>query len=59
MIKKETITIRDKEFIRTWSSKKVYIHGGSPENDYVEAFDLATLGRTYKETDIPIEEDSE
>lgn len=59
MIKKETIVIRNKEFVRTWSTKKVYIHGGLPEDNYTEAFDLAALDRTYKETDIPIEEDSD
>lgn len=41
--------------IRTYSDKGVYIHGGSPEGDYAEAVDLASLGRTYTETDILIE----
>lgn len=57
MIKTESVMIGDKEFIRTWSSRKYYIHGGVPEADYEEAFDLASLGRTYTETKIPIEED--
>lgn len=57
MIKTEEIQIGTKTFIRTWSSKNVYIHGGEPEADYTEAFDLADLGRTYTETKIPIEEE--
>lgn len=56
MIKTEEIQIGNKVFIRTYSSKNMYIHGGEPEADYVEAFDLAELGRTYTETKIPIEE---
>lgn len=56
MIKTESVLIRDKEFIRTWSSRKVKIHGGMPEDDYDEAMDLASAGRTYTETKIPIEE---
>ena len=33
------------------------IHGGFPEGDYDEAYDPIELGRTYTETDIPIETD--
>ena len=57
MIKTESLIIGEKEFIRTYSTKKVYIHGGCPEGDYAEAYDLAELGRTYTETKIPLEED--
>lgn len=57
MIKTETITINDQQFIRTYSDAGFYIHGGSPEGDYSEACDPADLGRTYTETDIPIEQD--
>lgn len=42
------------EYIRTYSDQGVYIHGGSPEADYAEAIDPASLGRTYTETDRPI-----
>ena len=56
MIKTETITISGKAFIRTYSDKGMMIHGGSPEAEYTEALDPADLGRTYTETDIPIEE---
>lgn len=57
MIKTEEITIGSRTFTRTWSSKKVYIHGGCPESDYAEAMDPAEFGRTYTETKIPIEEE--
>ena len=57
MIKTENVTISGKQFIRTYSDKGMYIHGGSPEADYSEALDPAELGRTYTETDIPIEGD--
>ena len=58
MIKTETITIGEKQFVRTYSDKGMMIHGGSPEADYSEALDPAELGRTYTETDIPIDGDS-
>ena len=60
MIKTETITINDKQYIRTYSDRGMMIHGGVPEDDYDEAVDPAELGRVYTETDIPIEgEESE
>lgn len=43
------------DLIRTYSDKNVYIHGGFPEADYVEAIDPIYMNRTYVETDIPIE----
>lgn len=58
MIKTETFTIGDKQFVRTYSDKGMMIHGGSPEADYSEALDPADLGRTYNETDIPIEDEA-
>ena len=45
------------DLIRTYSDKNVYIHGGFPEADYVEAVDPIYMNRTYVETDIPIETD--
>ena len=54
MIKTETITINDKQFVRTYSDAGFMIHGGMPEADYSEAIDPAELGRTYIETNIPI-----
>ena len=58
MIKTETITISGHDFVRSYSDSGYYIHGGSPEGDYAEAIDPAELGRTYTETDIPIEGDT-
>lgn len=58
MIQTETFTVNDKVFVRTYSDSGYMIHGGSPEGDYSEAIDPAELGRTYTETDIPIEDDS-
>ena len=59
MIKTKTITIGGKTFIRTYSDRGMMIHGGSPIADYAEALDPAALGRTYTETDIPIEGESD
>lgn len=55
MIKTETVTIGTTEFIHTYSDAGMMIHGGVPEADYSEAFDPADSGRTYTETDIPVE----
>lgn len=57
MIKTETFKINGVDFIKTYSDAGFMIHGGSPEGDYPEAIDPADLGRTYTETDIPIEQD--
>lgn len=45
--------------VRTYSDAGFYIHGGFPEGDYEEAVDPAEAGRTYTETDIPIENEME
>ena len=45
------------EMTRTYSDRGVYIHGGSPEADYAEAIDPASMERTYTETDRPIEDE--
>ena len=58
MVKTEHITISGHDFVRSYSDAGYYIHGGSPEGDYAEAIDPAELGRTYTETDIPIEDDT-
>lgn len=54
MIKTET----NGNIIRTWSDLGMKIHGGFPEGDYDEAYDPIGMGRTYVETDIPIEGDT-
>ena len=43
--------------VKTYSNLGVYIHGGFPEGNYAEAIDPVEMGRTYVETDIPIEEE--
>lgn len=58
MIRTESFYIEEKEFIRTYSDSGMMIHGGSPEADYTEACDPAELGRTYTETDIPIDDET-
>ena len=58
MIKTEELTISGRSFVRTYSDSGYMIHGGSPEGDYTEAIDPAELGRTYTETEIPIEGDT-
>ena len=47
------------DFIRTYSDRNVLIHGGMPEGDYSEATEPAEYGRTYTETNIPIEGETE
>lgn len=53
----EHFTVNNIDFIRTYSDAGMMIHGGSPEGDYAEANDPASLNRTYTETNIPIEGD--
>ena len=52
----ETVTIENVQYIHTYSDLGMMIHGGSPEADYSEAYDPVGTGRTYTETDIPVEE---
>lgn len=52
MIKTEIIG----NLVKTYSDLGMKIHGGMPEADYGEAYDPIDSGRTYVETDIPIEE---
>lgn len=58
MIVQEHFDVNDIDFIRTYSDRGMMIHGGVPEADYSEATDPADLGRTYTETDIPIDGDT-
>ena len=53
MIKTETVG----NLVHAWSDLGMKIHGGVPEGDYDEAYDPIDSGRTYTETDIPIEDD--
>ena len=45
------------DYVRTYSDSGVYIHGGFPEADYAEVIDPVSMGRTYTETDRPIEDE--
>lgn len=50
MIKTETL---ENGYIKTYSDEGFYIHGGSPDGDYVQAIDPPEFNRTYtKQTDI-------
>lgn len=59
MIQTETFYIGTKSFTRTYSDRGMQIYGGSPEGYYDEANDPTELGRTYTETNIPIEDDAD
>lgn len=54
----EHFLIGERDFVRTYSDSGMMIHGGVPEGDYTEATDPAELGRTYTETDIPIDDET-
>ena len=55
----EHFLVGERDFIRTYSDAGMMIHGGMPEGDYSEACDPAEFNRTYTETDIPIEGESD
>lgn len=57
MIVQEHYLIGERDFVRTYSDRGMKIHGGFPEGDYDEACDPAEFGRTYTETNIPVEPD--
>ena len=53
MIISEQITINDRQFTKTYSGSGFMIERDGVQ--YSEAIDPAEFGRTYTETDIPIE----
>lgn len=55
MIKTEVVTIRDKQYQRTWSDAGMMIERDGAR--YSEAVDPLNSGRTYTETDEPIEQE--
>lgn len=57
MVKYEPFYVGERLFNRAYSDRGMMIHGGVPESDYDETCDPASFGRTYTETDIPIEGD--
>ena len=56
MIKTETITINGLALVRTYSDANRMIRQDSTGNIYSEAVDPVGSGRTYTETDTPIEQ---
>ena len=57
MIKTETITIKGKQFMHTYSTAGCYIERDGER--YADAIDPLDSGRTYTETDIPIKTEEE
>ncbi len=53
MIQTETITIRGKQFRRTWSDAGFMIERDGAQ--YSEAVDPLDSGRTYTETEVSVE----
>lgn len=53
MIKTEQLTINDRRFTKTYSDSGFMIERDGVR--YSEAIDPTELGRTYTETDVPIE----
>ena len=53
MIITEQLIINDRQFTKTYSDSGFYIERDGMQ--YSEAIDPAEFGRTYTETDIPIE----
>lgn len=47
------------DLVKTYSDKGMLIRGGMPEGLYDEAIDPVSAGRTYVETNIPIDEGDE
>ena len=56
MIKIETITINGRTLVRTYSDANLMIRQDVTGNIYSEAVDPVGSGRTYTETDTPIEQ---
>ena len=57
MIITEQLTINEKSFTKTVSDSGFYIERNGVR--YSEAIDPSEFGRTYTETDVPIEDDGE
>ena len=53
MIKTEQLTINEKQFTKTYSSSGFMVERDGVQ--YSEAIDSSEFGRTYTETDIPVE----
>ena len=57
MIVTEQLTINDRQFTKTYSDSGFMVERDGAQ--YSEAIDPAEFGRTYTETDIPIDDDEE
>lgn len=57
MVQYEPFYVGERPFNRAYSDSGVKIHGGVPEDDYDESCDPAEFGRTFTETDIPVDTD--
>ena len=57
MIQTENITIRERHFIHTYSDAGMKIRQNETGVIYDDAYDPIDSGRTYTETDEPIEPD--
>lgn len=55
----ENFKIGEIDFVRKYSDLGVKIHGDYPEGDYDEACYPAEFNRSFTETDIPIDSESE
>lgn len=55
MVIQEKLKINGKDFVKSYSSIGMKIHGGSPISDYDEAIDPSEFNRQYVETEIPID----
>lgn len=53
MIKTESLTIHEKQFTKTYSSSGFMVERDGVQ--YSEAIDPSEFGRTYTETDTPVE----
>lgn len=56
MIKTENIYVNGRTLVRTYSDANLMIRQDSTGNIYSEAVDPVGSGRTYTETDTPIEQ---
>ena len=55
MVQYEPFYVGETLFNRAYSDRGMKIHGGVPVDDYDESCDPAEFGRTFTETDIPVD----
>ena len=59
MVKSEIVTMRKKQYKRTFSDTGFYIRKIGTNEEYTEAIDLLNSNYEYEETDRKIETDAE